>query len=321
MAKAFASFSILIVAIIFSMSFQAAAAAQTAEPNFVSMDPNTVMAKYGQQKLTLEDVRYIIGSVTPESARQFAQQWVDLQMMYEAAKQRGLTDEPKTKLLSELGSKSLYARELMNSVAAEVNIPDANIREFYEKNKNTDSQLFEPNRLSFAHVRTKTAEEANSVKKRIEAGEALEMLAKELSIAPDAKKGGTVKKLPEPIVNQQYGQDFLDAFNGASEGEVFGPVKMKDGYEIARHEGMLIRKVYPYDMVKGIIRQRLESTLKTDTQQKFVDELKKREQPKVYFSPLIESPKPSRQEGKSAEQQNLPVDKSKNKSDNSAQKK
>jgi peptidyl-prolyl cis-trans isomerase C len=243
-----------------------------------------------------------------------------LQMMYEAAKKRGITNDPKTKLLSELGNKSLCARELMNKIASEVNVPDANVREYYEKNKYSDPQLFEPNRFSFTHIRTATAQEANAVKKRIESGEDIEGIAKEVSIAPDARNGGVVKKLPESMLLQQYGKAFVDALKASSEGQVIGPIKTNDGYEVVRHEGKLIAKAYPYEMVKGIIKQRLESTTKAEAQQKFLEDLKKADESKVYISPLIEAPKPAAQEQKLRTEPNLPVDKTKNKTDNSKQK-
>jgi peptidyl-prolyl cis-trans isomerase C len=293
----------------------------SAEPNLANLKPDEVMAKYDGQTLTLQQIRYIIPAATPESARQLAQQWVDLQMMYEAARERGITNDPKAKLLAQLNSESLFVRELMTKIAEEVNVPDANVREYYDKYKDTDPQLSEPNRLSFAHVRTKTIEEANAVKKRIEAGEDIAVIAKELSITPDAKNGGAVKKMPQMSVARQYGREFANAMTAAAEGEIIGPIKVRDGFEVARNEGKLASKVYPFDKVRKTIKSNLEQTAKAQATEKFKEELKKQSQSKIYFSPVLETPAPKMQEQKSAKDPNLPVDKTSSKTDNPVQKK
>jgi peptidyl-prolyl cis-trans isomerase C len=298
----------------------AADANKPAGPDFSTMNPDEVMAKYGDQKLTLKEVKFFVPSVTPESARQLAQQWLDLQMLYAAAQSRGLTNDPKSKLMAELNSKQVFARELMNKVASEVNVPASEVREYYEKNKNTDPQLSEPNRLSFAHVKTKTAEEANAVKKRIEAGEDIEKIAKELSTAADAKNGGSVKKAPQQMVERQYSKEFADALLAASEGKIVGPISVRDGFEVARHEGKLSSKVRPFEQVEQSIKGNLEQKEKSEASQKFMDELKKESKPKMYMSPLLEAAAPKGEEGKSAQEQKLPVDKTKTKSHNAEQK-
>jgi peptidyl-prolyl cis-trans isomerase C len=296
--------------------------AAPAEPNFAAMNPDEVMAKYDDQKLTLRDIEYFIPSPTRESARQLAQQWLDLEMLYAAAQKRGITQNPKAKFLAELNSKQLFSRELMNKIASEVNVPDAEIHEYYEKNKNTDPQLFEPNRLSFCHIKTKTLEDANAIMKRIEAGDNMQTIAKEQSFATDAATGGLVRRLPQAVVERQYGKEFTQALLASSEGKIIGPIKVPDGYyEIARHEGKLSAKPYPFDMVMGTIKSRLEQEAKTEATRKFIEDLKKQSQSKMYMSGLLEIPAPKVEEGKSGMQPNLSVDKAKNKTDNAAQKK
>jgi peptidyl-prolyl cis-trans isomerase C len=296
------------------------AAAPTAEPNLVNVKPDEVMAKYGDQKFTFGQIKYFIPSPTPESAKQLAQQWLDLQMMYNAAKKQGITDDPKAKLIAELNSQQVFARELMTKIANEVNIPDANVREYYEKNKETDSQLSEPVRLSFTHIGVKTLDEANSVIKRIKAGEDIDKIAKEVSIARDAKTGGMVKKLPLAAVEMQYGKEFADALLSASEGQIMGPVKTREGFEIARHEGKLSAKVLPFEQVGPMIKRNLEQQAKLEATQKFTETLKKGSQSKIYISPLLETPAPKTEEEKSAKETNLPVDKMKTKPHNTQEK-
>jgi hypothetical protein len=295
--------------------------AAAAEPNFVTMNADEVMAKYGDEKLTIGQVRYFIPAPTAESVKQLCRNWLDLQITYKAAKEAGITANPKVKLEAELNARQIFAKGLMDKVESEVNVPDANVYEYYEKNKAADPQLGTPLRFSFTHVRTKTIEEANAVKKRIAAGEEIANIAREFSIDSDAKKGGALKQAPQAMVEDQFGKAFADALAASSEGGIIGPVAVSGGFEVARHEGRLAAKTHPFETVKDAIKRRLEQQAKAEASQKFTEELKKQSEPNTYMSPLLETPEPKTDEDKSMKESNLPVDKIKNKADNSAKKK
>jgi parvulin-like peptidyl-prolyl isomerase len=290
-----------------------------AEPPLTGIKPDEVMAKYGDQKLTFQEIMFFIPAPTASSAKQLADQWLDLQIMYDAAKARGLTDDPKSKLMAELNGKQIFAKELMNKIAADVNISESQVKEYYEKNKTTDPQLSEPNRFSFMHIKVKTAQEANSVKARLLANEDVDKLAKELSMAPDAKNGGAVKKAPQMMLERQYGKEFADALANGSEGMVIGPIKSQDGFEVVRHEGKLASKAKPFEEVAPMIKRNLEQKGKTEATEKFRETLKKDSAAKSYTSPLLDAPKAV--EVKSAKEPNLPVDKTKAAQENAVQKK
>ncbi|MDO8304141.1 MAG: peptidyl-prolyl cis-trans isomerase [Sedimentisphaerales bacterium] len=292
-----------------------------AEPNLATGNPDEVMAKYGDQTLTLRDIMFFIPAPTATSAKQLVQQWLELQMMYDAAKVRGLTEDPKSKITADLNSKQIFAKELMNKIAADVNIPESQVRKYYDENKTTDPQLSEPDRFSFTHIKVKTAEEANSIKKRFLENENIEKMAKELSIAPDGKTGGSVKKLPQAMIERQYGGAFVNALANASEGMIIGPIKVQDGFEVARHEGKLASKVKPFEDVAPTIKRDLEQKSKMEAMEKFRETLKKDSESKSYISPLLGSPTPKAEGAKSAGKPNLPVDKTNTPADNAIQKK
>lgn len=292
-----------------------------AEPPLTGIKADEVMAKYGDQQLTFGEIMFFIPAPTAASAKQLAEQWLDLQMMYEAAKARGLTNDPKSKLMADLNGKQVFARELMNKIASDVNISDAQVKEYYEKNKTTDPQLSEPNRFSFTHIRLKTIAEANAVKTRLLANEDIDKLAKELSTAPDGKNGGAVKKSPQMMLERQFGKEFVDALANGSEGMVIGPIKVQDGFEVARHEGKLASKVKPFEEVAPNIKRNLEQKGKMEATEKFKETLKKDSAAKSSLSPLLEKPATKVEETKSAKEPNLPVDKAKTPADNAMQKK
>jgi foldase protein PrsA len=176
---------------------------------------------------------------------------------------------------------------MMEKVASEANVPESEIKDYYEKNKDKDQQMQEPNRFSFTHIKVKTAAEANSIIARIKAGEDPAEIAKKLSTAPDAKEGGAVRKAPQMQLKYQYGDEFVKALSDANEGQVIGPISVRGEYEVARHEGKLSARVLPFEKVKDQIKQNLQEKAKQEKTQQFLKELRTEAQPQVQESDFV----------------------------------
>jgi len=258
------------------------------DPNIAKLDPNTVLVSYGDLKLTLAEAKYFIPAPTADALKSISNQWLDLQLLYEDAQKQGLTNDPKAKLQAELMTKQTFAQLAMQK-AAEVNVTPAQVQEYYEKNKSSDPMLSEPNRFSFTHVRVKTQAEANDLLAKIKAGGDIGALAKEFSTAPDAKNSGAVKKMPQMAIVSQYSDEFAKALADASEGQLIGPIKVQDGYEIARHEGKLSSSVKPFESVQQMIQSRLEQQEKSSASQKYLEQLKTAAKDKITKASIIDS--------------------------------
>jgi len=260
----------------------------TVDPNVTKMDPNTVLVSYGDLKLTLAEAEYFVSTPTTEALKAISNQWLDLQLLYADAQKKGLTNDPKAKLQSELMAKQIFAQLAMQK-AADVNVTPAQVQEYYEKNKNSDPTLSEPNRFSFTHIKVKTQAEANDLLTKIKAGGDIGELARKFSIAPDATYSGSVKQLPQIGVISQYGDEFAKALESASEGQVIGPIKVQDGFEIARHEGKLSSSVIPFETVKQMIRNVLEQKERSSASQKYLEQLKTDAKDKITKASIIDS--------------------------------
>ena len=173
----------------------------------------------------------------------------------------------------------------------EVNIPDSQVLEYYEKNKTTDPQLSEPLRFSFTHIRVKTLEDANAVIKRLEKKEEPAALAKKLSTAPDAQtSSGVIRKADENLIKNVYGEAFLDALKAVSEGKIIGPIPYAGEYEIAKHEGSIASTIIPFDQIKNTLKTNLEQKAGGKAAQDLVSNLKKAAEPKIYRSSYVQEP-------------------------------
>jgi hypothetical protein len=258
------------------------------DPNIMKMDPNTMLVTYGDQKLILGDVLAFAPQVNSQILSNMAKQWLDIQMLYDGAKAAGLTENHKAKFLADINFKQVFAKEMMNKAASEVNVPDQQMQEYYDKNKDTDPSLSEPNRYSFTHVQVKTMAEANDVLTKAKAGGDMNKFAKELSKASDAAQNGVVKKMPEQRLQYQYGQDFVKAISAASEGQVIGPIATKDGFEVVRHEGKLASKVKSFDEVKTMIKSQLEQKEKMAASENMLKALKEKYKDKITTAPIVD---------------------------------
>jgi hypothetical protein len=134
-------------------------------------------------------------------------------------------------------------------------------------------------------------------------GHNINQLAKELSTASDAQKGGKANKFQENTIKSRFGDEFLAALLNATEGQLIGPIKNKDGkYEVARHEGKRASKVKDFEKVQQITKTNLENQAKEKAVKDFISSLKEKAKQK-YKKTGILSEKNSKQESDTKSQQ------------------
>jgi peptidyl-prolyl cis-trans isomerase C len=255
---------LVVVGVLFAPDYMRAEEAasvqqQVKEPN-LPQDANYVIVILDGKELTLKQIGFISPNFDYAMAQEIANYWLDIQLLYEEAVKRGIDKDEKAKFLADISHKRTIASELLETVRNNAKVTDEEVHKYYEENKETDLSLKEPMYLSFSHITLNSLEEAEAALKRINAGEDINVLAKELSTASDAQRGGKANKFQENTVRSRFGSDFLNALLNATEGQITGPVKNKDGkYEIVRHEGKRAQKIKDFEKVEQMIRANLEN--------------------------------------------------------------
>jgi hypothetical protein len=269
---------LVVVSVLFACEYVCAEQAQTgtvsqeqqATGPQLPQDANYVVMVLDANVLTLKQIMYFGSGPDYARAQEIANYWLDTQLLYEEAARRGINKDEKAKFLADISYKKTIASELLETVRNNVKVTDEEVRKYYEGNKETDSSLRDPMYLSFSHITLNSLEEAEAVLKKINNGSDINQLAREQSAATDAQKGGKANKFQENTVRSRFGDDFLNALLNATEGQIIGPVKTKDGkYEIARHEGKKASKLKDFEKVGQMIRANLEN----QTRKKAVDDL------------------------------------------------
>jgi peptidyl-prolyl cis-trans isomerase C len=255
-----------------------------------------VIARIGDKKLTSKQLEWISRRrggppPSPRAIHRMAEYWMDIELLSEEARKNKLQHSEKAKFMADFGVKEAYANAMVEHIRETVKVTEQDIQDYYEKNKDTSSQIKDPPRLSFSHIRTKTLESAQAALERIKQGEDINELAKELSVYHDSKRGGKVTNLIERAVKTGYGQAFLKALQAAFKGELVGPIKTSnDFYEVARLEGKQEGRIKSLEEVKEELKTTLLYRFQNRSIEERLDALKKKENAEIFAEQMLRQP-------------------------------
>ena len=222
-------------------------------------DTSDMLIGYGDKKLTMKQAHWMQTSPNTKKTAEFANWWIENELLYEEAERRGLTEQPRATFIAEAMRKRAFAQVLRSEVTNAVEISDEEAMAHYEKKKGSDLKLMEPGSLSFSHIRTEGLKNAEEALKRIKAGEDINELAKELSTYSDAQQGGVVDKQSYSTVRRFFGTPFFETLLTAKEGDLIGPAHIRgDTYEVAIFKSRIEPRPLPFENVKEQIKSKLK---------------------------------------------------------------
>jgi parvulin-like peptidyl-prolyl isomerase len=264
-------------------------AAETTEPQAedkaaVQEEPqdinSVVLVSLGDRELTMGQVKWMVPDGDPKKIASFTKMWLEVELLYEQAQRQGLTEDKKEAFRADMAMKSSFGTYIVNSKFKDVEVTDEEVRDYYEKNKFEDLQLYMPAIFSISHIRVATLKEAENTLKFVKGGEDFNELAKKVSIAEDAQRGGKYKGAAK-AVEQRYGKEFLDALEKAQTGQVIGPVQVEGGFEIARLEQYTEKAAQQFERVKTRIKTDLLRERRKAAFDNFINELKEKTKYKI----------------------------------------
>lgn len=260
-----------------------------------SGEGSEVIIRLGDKKLTMEQAQWMRPGMDSRKVAEFADWWLENELLYEEAKRRGVTELPKAKFVSEVMRKRAFAQVLRSEVQKAVEVSDAEALAYYEERKDSDLRLKEPGSLTFSHIRTEGRGQAQKALNRIKSGEDINEVAKQLSNYSDAQEGGKVKGQPYGTVRRFFGTPFFEALLAAKEGDLIGPIRIRgDTYEVGRFESRIDPEPLPFEQVKEQIKSKLLRNAANRANNDLLNSLKKDAADKIVRSALITKPeKPS----------------------------
>ena len=189
-------------------------------------------------------------------------------------KEQGLTEKQvRNDIRAQIVSEKIFEQ-----VTREVKVTEAQIEQYYAKNK---AQYSQPESRDVRHILVKTKKQADDLYAQLQGGADFAALAKQFSEDTGSKaNGGKLTITKGQTVAPFDATAFLLAKNAISR-----PVKTEFGYHIIQPlSETKPAKVTPLKDVKESIRQQLQQTEKNESMTKWVEELKKDYEDKVSYA-------------------------------------
>ena len=156
-----------------------------------------VLAKVGDFEITDEYVDKVIASLPeafrsqylmPGGKKRLVEYLVDMEALYQEAKNKGLDKDPDVAFKLKFAGKQLLSAEFLQKQLEAISEPtEAEIEKFYEDNKDMFKR---PEQARVRHILVGSREEAEKIKKELEGGADFAKLASEKSRDVSRVRGG-----------------------------------------------------------------------------------------------------------------------------------
>jgi [acyl-carrier-protein] S-malonyltransferase len=184
-------------------------------------------------------------AASPTLRRWIVRELVTEEVLHLEAQSAGIEDDP-----SRTPSRGAIAR-LVDRVTGAVTVPESEIRAYYERN----SDLYRrPEFRRVRHVLVSDAAAAHEVLRRLESGEAIEDVVREVSTRPGSwRNGGDLGN----VRRGELAGPLEDALFAADIGAIVGPYETEHGWYVARVEACVPAAIVPYREVRKDIEAEL----------------------------------------------------------------
>ncbi|KMT22055.1 peptidylprolyl isomerase [Clostridium cylindrosporum] len=168
----------------------------------------------------------------------------------------GLTYKEYESFVKDSLKIQLTQQKLQEAIAKTAKVTDKEAKDEYDKNPYKYTE--KPNKIYFAHILVEKKEDADKIKKQLDAGGNMADLAKKYSTDPGSKdKGGEYK---EGLEYSNLDPAFLEAALKLKPEQISAPVKGQYGYYIIKLHKKEEYPKKPFDKVKEEIEQTLLQT-------------------------------------------------------------
>ena len=218
---------------------------------------------------------------TPEGKKEMLDTMVVRELILQQAKKDGIDkSEAVEAKLEDLKKRVIVEAYLKKKVEESANISDADLKAFYDKNK----EKFETGeQMRASHILVKTEAEAKEIQKQLKAGASFEELAKKYSIDGAAAKGGDLGWFGKGSMIPEFEKV---AFS-LKEGETSGIVPTQFGYHIIKVTGKRPAGPRAFEEVKDQIKEAMLPERQQATFAKLKEDLKKDAKLKVNEDALL----------------------------------
>jgi peptidyl-prolyl cis-trans isomerase C len=238
-----------------------------------SLPPETILASFGEQTITLGEFNQLWEQVPEEYKLQLdksmvLEQMISEKLLIQEAKNMGLEKdndilEQIKKMTEQILVQALIEREILDKVK----VDDEEVLEYYEQNKDS---FTEKEQVHLYNILLETEEEAQDVLEQLKAGEDFSKIAIEKSTGPSAAQGGDLGYLTKGTIIPEI-EDVVFALELEELSEV---INTDFGFHILKITEKNPETVKALEEVKEDIIQTLLPTKQKEAFENLLEELK-----------------------------------------------
>lgn len=250
--------------------------------------PKGTLATVGSDVITQESFNASLESLppqwkaragTPSGRKQILEHQIRSQLIELEAKDRKIDQRPDVKYQIDQAIQRILLQELMKEWQKEFQIPEDELRTYYEQNK---VKYDEPEKFRAQHVLIKVDENASkaeaekarqkalTARKRIVNGEPFEKVAREMSDGPGAANGGDLGYVEKGRFNQK----FEDVALKLKPNEISEPVRTPFGWHVVKLIDIRPAQNRPFEEVKEEIKNEIMPRKRQEAFEAFMTSLK-----------------------------------------------
>lgn len=265
----------------------------------VSAEEKEIIAKIGDQTITMSDLKQIIGYLSnnrqsmieqnPQVKESILLQYVQSIVISQLAKKEGFDKKPEVSQKLNFYSDSLISNlYLEQQIGDKVTVSEEETKAYYDEHKN---EFTTPEMVKARHILVKVDpsapeeekkqayQKAEGILKQVQDGEDFAELATELSDDSHTQsKGGDLGFFSRGKIVKP----FEDVAFQMKPGETSGIVETQFGYHIIRVEERKEETLHSYDSMKERIHQRLLQQKKSTQVTDFIDKAMKDANTELY---------------------------------------
>ncbi|MGQ9853688.1 MAG: foldase protein PrsA [Candidatus Oleimicrobiaceae bacterium] len=193
-----------------------------------------VVARVGSAVLRLADIKAAFPenpslSVSEAQVRSYVQRWINMELLAQEAKRRGLHRDKKVRHQLESLRREALATAMEDQLAGDtVTVSSEELRAHYERNQEAFRRTEDEYLLQ--EILVSSWQEANQLRTRILNGESFARLAAQCSQASSARDSGTTGYLRRAQMLPELAQQVPRA----PVGKVLSPIKTEAGYYLVK---------------------------------------------------------------------------------------
>lgn len=238
---------------------------------------NGVLAKVNGSAITEKDIEFAISQFpqdrrgmlnTADGRKQMLLQMISYELLYNYAKDKGLSEDERVKLQVEAFTKQALIQVAISDVLSNLEATEEEAKAYYEAHKNEFTQ---GETLRASHILVSSLDECEKIREEILQGLSFEDAAKKYSSCPSKENGGDLGSFGRGMMVPE----FDEAVFSLPVGEISMPVKTTFGYHLIKVVEKAAAPEVSFEESLEAIKTKLLQNKEQETYVAFTEDLKK----------------------------------------------